>query len=77
MLHSCASFRFFTVFMLLERERERETDRQIGRSRENWLIAKTIFPPLDVTCDLAVSLCQLTGSTWLDSKEFLRDRCIH
>ena len=34
MLHSCASFRFFTVFMLLERERERERERETDRQRD-------------------------------------------
>ena len=35
------SFRFFTVAVCLERDRE---------IVENWLITKTDFPPLDATC---------------------------
>ena len=35
------SFRFFAVFVLF-----RETERLL----ENWLVVKTGFPPLDVTC---------------------------
>ena len=37
---TCVSFRFFTVLVV---ERDREV---VG----NWLITKTTFPPLNVTC---------------------------
>ena len=39
---TCLSFRFFAVFLLL---------RETGRLWENWLNAKTTFPPLnDMSC---------------------------